>query len=260
MNNIYKNEIVKKILDADILNKPFDHCIIDNFLPHELANNLSKEFPSYDSDTWFNYKNKIEDKKVLSDWRKFSENTYQTFSFLNSNFILESLSNKFNVRLYSDIGLHGGGWHIHGNGGKLNPHLDYSIHPQLKQQRKLNLIIYLCEDWQENYGGHFGLWSHDTQTKKANKLEKEISVGFNKAVIFDTTQNSWHGLSREVNTPINIYRKSLAIYYLCDPTTETDTRGRALFSPTEQQKGDKGIEDLISQRSDIAKSKNVYIQ
>lgn len=260
MNNIYKNYIIKKILGADILKTPFDHCVIDDFLPIELANDLNKEFPFYDSDVWFNYKNKIEDKKVLSDWRKFPEKTYQTFSFFNSNFILEALSNKFDIRLYSDYGLHGGGWHIHGNGGKLNPHLDYSTHPYLKQQRKLNLIIYLCEDWQENHGGHFGLWSHDVESKKSGELKKEIPVGFNKAVIFDTTQNSWHGLSREVNTPPNIYRKSLAVYFLCDPTNETDTRSRALFSPTEQQKGDKAIEDLIFQRSDILKSKNVYIQ
>ena len=30
--------------------------------------------------------------------------------------------------LYPDYGLNGGGFHIMGNKGKLNPHLDYVIH------------------------------------------------------------------------------------------------------------------------------------
>jgi len=32
---------------------------------------------------------------------------------------------------------------MHAAGGNLNPHLDYSIHPKMGLQRKLNVIIYL---------------------------------------------------------------------------------------------------------------------
>ena len=42
--------------------------------------------------------------------------------------------------LLPDNGLNGGGWHIHANGGKLNPHLDYSMHPKLPYQRKIILL------------------------------------------------------------------------------------------------------------------------
>ena len=50
-------------------------------------------------------------------------------------------------------GLNGGGWHIHANGGKLNPHLDYSMYPKLPYQRKLNIIVYLQPNWEESWGG-----------------------------------------------------------------------------------------------------------
>jgi hypothetical protein len=53
------------------------------------------------------------------------------------------LSKKLDLFLYPDPGLHGGGWHMHGAGGNLNPHLDYSIHPKSGLMRKLNIIIYL---------------------------------------------------------------------------------------------------------------------
>lgn len=254
MNIESKKQIITSILNCDIQSDPYDHVIIDNFLDENFAKQLSKEFPDFNDEVWFNYKNKIEDKKLLSDWRKFPTSTYQIFSFLNSPVVIELLCNIFNVRLYPDHGLHGGGWHIHSNGGKLNPHLDYSMHPHLKLQRKLNLIIYLCEDWKDEYGGHFGLWNSD-----ASILKKEIPMGFNKAVLFDTTQDSWHGMSREVNCPNDKYRKSLAIYYLCDPPKDVDVRSRALFAPTENQKNDESILELIKKRSNYDTAKSIYI-
>lgn len=260
MTNQDKNHIIGRLAGIQPESKPFFHTVIDDFLPDKLANDLYNEFPDYNNDIWFNYKNKIEDKKLLSDWRKFPKETYQFFSFLNSNVVLDTLSHSVSCPLQADHGLHGGGWHIHANGGKLNPHLDYSIHPMLKLQRKLNLIVYLCKDWKEEYGGHFGLWEQDGERKRSGQLAKEIPMGFNKAVIFDTTQNSWHGLSREVNCPEQLYRKSLAIYYLSNPVSEADERNRALFSPTEKQRDDDSIAELIEKRSDFNKSNEVYLK
>jgi Rps23 Pro-64 3,4-dihydroxylase Tpa1-like proline 4-hydroxylase len=257
MNSDDKKFIINNITSAEVKNDPFTHIEIDNFLPNSLAKNLSEDFLDYQDEKWFCYKNQIEDKKLLSDWRQFPAQTYQMFSFLNSPWMLETLSNIIGCKLYADNGLHGGGWHMHASGGKLNPHLDYSIHPNLGQLRKLNLIIYLCEDWKSSYGGHFGLWG--SNERKPGKLIKEVEMGFNKAVLFDTTQNSWHGLSREVTCPSGSYRKSLAVYYLTDASEQDSVRGRALFATTEEQKGNKDIEDLIEKRSDINKSKGVYI-
>jgi hypothetical protein len=66
-------------------------------------------------------------------------------------------------------------------------------------------------------------------------------------------------LSREVNCPAKQYRKSLAIYYLTPPPANVDTRARALFSPTEEQRDDNTIIELIEKRADFNKSKEVYI-
>ena len=113
--------------------------------------------------------------------------------------------------------MHGGGWHIHANNGNLNPHLDYTIHPKMKYQRRLNLIIYLEQTYREKYGGHLGFWSHDKINNLPKHLCKEIFPKFNRAIIFDTSQNSWHGLSTPVKLPKNKFRKSIAVYYLSKP-------------------------------------------
>ena len=257
MNNNDKQYIINNLTSSNLHERPFPYTVIDNFLPENLAQSLSNEFPDYDDDVWFNYNNKIEHKKLLSDWRKFPSSTYQVFSFFNSQWMLNTLSNLADSPLIEDQGLHGGGWHIHSNGGKLNPHLDYSLHPTLHLQRKLNLIVYLSEDWKESYGGHFGLWDQHPTEMRAHNLVKEIGIKFNRAVLFDTTKQSWHGLSRKVKCPKGIYRKSLATYYLINPPANTSTRSRALFSPTKEQLNDPNISELI-ERSDLNASKETY--
>lgn len=239
--------------------KPFPHLILDNFIDEAIADQLSSEFPNIEDKSLFTYSNPLEKKSALNDWNKFPGTTYKFFEFLCSEKIVNRLSEILGIRLYPDFGLHGGGWHMHPDGGKLNPHLDYSIHPKLGLQRKINLIIYLSKDWQPDYGGHFGLWSNDFETNQPLKLEKEVEIKFNRAVIFDTTQMSWHGLSRRVLTKGNKIRKSIAVYYLCDPPADAATRERALYAPTEDQKNDVEIKDLIQKRSDSRLYKDHYI-
>ncbi|WP_413678363.1 2OG-Fe(II) oxygenase [Prochlorococcus sp. MIT 0916] len=240
-------------------NEPFPHYLINNFFKKEIAEELESEFPDFNSSVWHIYKNQLEIKKTCNDWNKFPKLTYKVFSYLNSNDFIEYISKCLfkNILLYPDFGLHGGGWHIHGKGGKLNTHLDYSIHPKLKKQRKLNLIIYLNSNWQESWGGKLGFWNNQN-SKEPGGLVKEIEPKFNTAIIFDTSMNSWHGLTSKIKSPENEFRKSIAIYYLTNPADNTDKRSRALFSPSEEQKNDPAILNLIKMRSDELNANKVY--
>ncbi len=239
--------------------QPFDHCVIDNFFQPEIADKLSGEFLPYESEKWFYYKNPIEDKKALNDWNVFPSLTYRAFTYLNSDAFLALLQESLGTEFFCDQGLHGGGWHMHGPGGNLNPHFDYSIHPKLKLQRRLNIIIYLSKELQpETHGGHLGLWAHDGKANKPGPLVTEIAPQFNRAVLFDTTQNSWHGMSRGLTQPAGIFRKSMAVYYLCTPAADAADRGRALFAARPEQEGDERIEEIIRLRSQVNSSASVY--
>ena len=201
----------------------------------------------------------MENKKTCNNWNVFPSKSYRAFSMLNSIQFVNFLSNKFfnDKPLFSDPGLNGGGWHIHKRGGLLNPHLDYSIHPKLHFQRKINIIIYLSNGWKDNWGGGLGLWSSD-ENNNPKEIVKRIEPLFNRAIIFDTTQNSWHGLPDPITCPEHQSRKSMAVYYLCDPPKDVDSRGKALFAPTEKQKDDKGILELIEQRASINSAHKMY--
>ena len=239
-------------------NDPYDHCVIDDFFDLEVARGLSSEFPAYDSERWFYYKNPLEDKKALNDWNAFPQLTYRAFSYLNSPEFIGLIQPGVSQQLHADNGLHGGGWHIHAAGGNLNPHLDYSIHPKMGLQRKLNLIIYLCEEMQEDHGGHLGMWRHEESASKPGELIKEIQPKFNRALLFDTTQNSWHGMSRPLMQPADVYRKSIAIYYMVEPVGAVDPRGRALYAARDSQKGDAEVERIIELRAKVDSSSKVY--
>lgn len=228
---------------------PFDYHIIDNFLDLKAAKEIEKEFPYYFSPCWFEYNNPLEVKRTCNNWYYFGPETYKLLSFLNSPTYIDQLKKITGIKnLYPDIGLHGGGMHMMGKGGKLNVHLDYSIHPKLKLQRKLNLIIYLTEDWDYTWGGNLEFWSHNQDTNKPDKKFVTVDNVFNRAVIFDTTQNSWHGFPEPITCPEDKYRKSLAVYYLTDPPEGTDQRPRALYAPTKEQENNPEILRLIEER------------
>lgn len=257
INYQYRDFVFKH--DEFLEAKPFNHLVLDNFLNEESALAIAEEFPSWDDQEWNRYNNAIEKKKTLNIWDRFQPNTYKAFFELLSDTTVKNLERLSDIdNLYADIGLHGGGLHAHKAADKLNIHLDYSIHPKLKLERRLNIIIYVTPDWQSEWGGGLELWSNNPETNQPLACAVKIENKFNRAVIFDTTQNSWHGLPTPIACPEGIYRKSLAAYYLCEARKESSPRQKVLFAPTDEQKNDPTVLDLIEKRSVIATSSSVY--
>lgn len=238
--------------------EPFNHIIIDNFWTDEVAEVLANDYPDYDSSVWHaHYHNAIEDKKACNHWDKFPATTYRAFSYLNSTEfldIIQAITGQDTV--IPDVGLHGGGWHCHHKGGKLNIHLDYSIHPKLQLERHYNLIVYMTKDWNPDWRGGLELWSNGSTGP--GELITTVENRFNRAVLFDTTQSSWHGLPDDLTCPEGIYRRSMAVYYLTEPAQDADPRGKALFAPHGDQVNDPAVLELIKQRSNVATAETVY--
>lgn len=211
-------------------NVPFDHWIIDDFLDIEDAKKLSNEFVDYDNEDVVRYSGWIGEKRTCNIWNRFPPLTYKTFSNLLSLDFVSTISSITGIEsIYPDIGLHGGGMHMSKTGGSLAVHLDYSIHPKLDLQRKLNLILYLEEDYDPSWGGSLQLWSHDFENNKPLKKIKEVEPLFNRAILFDTTQHSWHGFPDKIRTPQGKMRKSFAVYYMTDITKTAEDRYRAHY-------------------------------
>ena len=104
-------------------------------------------------------------------------------------------------------------------GGLLKIHSDFNKHPNLKLDRRLNVLIYLNKNWKEEYGGHLEFWD-----KEMKYCKTKILPIFNRMVVFSTTDFSNHGHPDPLNCPDLVSRKSIATYYYSDgrPPNEID--------------------------------------
>ena len=102
----------------------------------------------------------------------------------------------------------GGGLHQIEPGGFLKVHADFNVHPKLKLDRRLNMLIYLNKNWSEEYGGHLELWDAETLMPR-----KKVLPVFNRTVVFSTTDTSLHGHPHPLASPAGVTRKSVSLYY-----------------------------------------------
>ncbi len=99
------------------------------------------------------------------------------------------------------------------------------------------------KDWQEDWGGHLELWEKDM-----SKCAVKISPSFNRLVIFETNDDSFHGHPDPLLCPDNVTRKSMALYYYTVPTKELDPHA-ALFQKRPGEETTKEIEDFRVKRN-----------
>jgi hypothetical protein len=130
-------------------------------------------------------------------------------TYLNSKSFLSILESITGIRnLLGDPDLQGGGIHAIGAGGFLKLHTDFNWHKKMNMHRRLNLLIYLNSDWQDDWLGAIELWD-PTATEK---LESFMPI-LGTALLFETSDKSYHGHPDPLKCPANIYRKSIAMYY-----------------------------------------------
>jgi Rps23 Pro-64 3,4-dihydroxylase Tpa1-like proline 4-hydroxylase len=203
------------INDIDNLNKtfiesiPFEHIVIDDFLESSYAEKLYDLFPT-NYDNWYKYMNPIEVKYTYDKIHNLHHDMANYFYFLSSNAFIEKMRKLTSIHdLTYDEYLHGAGLHCHPRHGRLNIHLDYEKHPYSGKERRINIIYFLNKEWQEQWNGHNELWNENV-----TKCIKKTEVKFNRAIIFKTNDISWHGLPEKIQCPENIFRKSLAYYYV----------------------------------------------
>ena len=92
--------------------------------------------------------------------------------------------------------------------GFLKIHADFNWNRFLKLNRRVNLLIYLNKSWKEEYGGHLELWN-----REMSECVERILPVFNRCVIFNTSDFSYHGHPDPLTCPDGWTRKSLAVYY-----------------------------------------------
>jgi hypothetical protein len=188
--------------------KPFRHIVLDSFLDEEILELCLREFPDL-SARKKSYARSQENLKFEFNPESLSPPLRSLFHSFNSRPFVEFLENLTAINgLIPDPYFFGGGLHEVAQGGYLNIHADFNHHERMGLERRLNVLMYLNQEWKEEYGGCFEIW--DQQMRSCCRRVLPL---FNRCVIFSTSSTSFHGNPQPVNHPAGTSRRSIALYY-----------------------------------------------
>ncbi|HMC96995.1 MAG TPA: 2OG-Fe(II) oxygenase [Flavobacteriales bacterium] len=191
-------------------NKPFPFITLDGFLEEEAALEAWRDFPRIQDQGWIHYVHVNEKKHGLNKMDRLPSYLRDVIEELNTGRFVRWLEKLTGIDgLHADELLEGGGLHQSQRGGFLNIHADFTVHPHKRNwKRRVNVLVYLNKDWDPAWGGDLELWKRDMSA-----CEQKIAPLFNRCVIFNTDEDSYHGLPDPIMCPEDQTRKSIALYY-----------------------------------------------
>jgi 2OG-Fe(II) oxygenase superfamily len=232
---------------------PFPHVVMDNIFPEPFLENVLTEFPGPDAIDWKRFSDGTGRKLATREESQLGPWTLALLHQLNSSRFIRVLEALTGITgLIPDPHLEGGGLHQIERGGYLKIHADFNKHEGLRLDRRLNLLLYLNKDWNEDFGGHLELW-----TPLMDRCVKKILPIFNRCVVFSTTDYSYHGHPEPLACLDARSRKSIALYYYTNgrPENEMSSRhstrykrrpGETIYAPVATAKS--FLHDLLRRR------------
>jgi Rps23 Pro-64 3,4-dihydroxylase Tpa1-like proline 4-hydroxylase len=204
----YDRDALKAEFDAA---EPFRHVVIEGFLEPDFAREAARSFPTFDQarQLGFSFDFVNERRKIqITDAARFPDPIARLDRALASPAFLADLEHVTGIpRLVADEQLAGGGIHVTGPHGRLDVHVDFNYAEERGLHRRLNILVYLNEDWDEGWGGEVELWD-----RRVRHCHRSLAPSLNRCLIFETSEISFHGV-RPLRCPPERARQSFAAYY-----------------------------------------------
>jgi 2OG-Fe(II) oxygenase superfamily len=220
-------ELAESLRPAYAHGDPFPHIVIDDFLPPAVLESVVNEFPDPEQALWKRRSTEHSFKLSCNNLDDVGPTTQFVLEQLNSRTMLRFLEELTGIdHLIPDALFFGGGLHQILPGGYLKIHADFNKHPEWNLDRRLNALVFLNRDWNEDYGGHFELWD-----RQMTGCRRKVLPVFNRLVVFSTTDTSFHGHPDPLRCPAGMTRKSLATYYYTNgrPAHENASRHTTIY-------------------------------
>lgn len=199
----------QRFQDAD----PFPHVVIENFLEASFATALLNAFPAFEQGNCIGDDGRPGAKSTFERIGGIGSVYEQLDAAIKSREFLAFISRVTGIdELLYDPWYLGGGTHENRDGASLDPHVDFNFHPSERWHRRLNMLVYLNPTWKDEWGGCLELFRDPhTDVQPASSIEP----AFNRCVIFETSEHSWHGFNR-IQLPAeqaDLTRRSIALYF-----------------------------------------------
>ncbi len=196
LNNLFRDAVPSPML------------VLDDFFPNDTAKKLSLEIDSINKDLCRKFTRNGSYMEECNNLSLMPE-AQPVIGELHSQTFMRWLSEVTGINhLIPDPYLVGAGYSRSFKGDSLKNHIDFNWNDSIKLYRALTLIIYLSEDWKEEWGGNLEFSSLDNQ----DKINK-IYIKWNRAIIWQHHENCFHGYPEPINCPEGLSRKTLRLFY-----------------------------------------------
>lgn len=199
--------------------------VVQNFLRDDLAGQIAELWPAVD-EKWWSYCNPIEVKYAFDKIGELPDVFRRVFAALGTPECSARMAEMMSIddKLEADPWLHGAGLHSMPRDGRLAVHLDYEVHPYSGKYRRLNMILYMNPEWRDEWRGETQIWD-----SKCSTCVFSSKIRWNSALIFTTTNMSWHGVPARITCPEGMTRNTIAYYWI------GDEKGRAVEEAREDE-------------------------
>lgn len=204
--------------------EPFPWLVLEDFLTSSFVDRLVADFPrkgpGYDKYCLG------EDGEICPNYanpnpKEFPEAFQLLDSLISSGEFVTFLSKLTGIPdLEYDPDYFGGGIRESQSQVFLPPHIDFNYHPRTVSHRRLNLLVYLNEDWMEEWGGAIQV-HRDPRVHRTDSMVASFPPVLNRCFIFETSERSWHGFNRLVPPP-GRSRRAFTVYYYTKDRPDAD--------------------------------------
>jgi Rps23 Pro-64 3,4-dihydroxylase Tpa1-like proline 4-hydroxylase len=185
--------------------EPFPHLVVDDLL--RISPLAASTFPDISWPGWNELGDRYQqNKRACADLDVIPEPFRALIRELSEPRFLGVLEQITGIKqLLPDPYLVGGGLHLSGSGGILSPHTDFHYYRALNLYRRINVLVYLNEDWSMEDGGCLSFYD------RQDRAVQTVIPGWGRVVIFRTDDQSVHGFPIPVSE--GKWRRSVALYY-----------------------------------------------
>lgn len=218
LNQLLNHQTIQQLDDlahAFATAQPFGHVVIDDFFQTDFCQQLLDQFPDFSERDAIDENRKVGKKAVVERVSQIGPAYRSLDQLVQSQEFRQAVGRITGIEdLLYDPHYIGGGTHNNLDAQELDPHVDFTHHPITSDHRRLNLIVYLNHEWESAWGGNIEFHQNPRLTADQDQVTS-VRPLFNRAVIFETHNHSWHGFP-PIRLPADkrhLSRKSFALYY-----------------------------------------------
>lgn len=193
--------------------RPFSHAVIDGFLDARGCAALREEFRDLGAEGWIENRHASQRLRSRNGFDRLGAEARAVVEALEAPRFRAWLSEVTGVPgLFLDREMTDGGLSAMGRGDFFDLHTDMQAHAfNRRWRRRVNLIVYLSETWDDAWGGALEFWDPSGRERIA-----AVSARESRAVLFEVSPRAVHGVPEPLRCPEGALRQNLVLYYFTE--------------------------------------------